>query len=701
MFGSTLGNLVGTLYFLYFQIVGILVMSRLLKKESPLTKALLGSVTGSVLLQWIPVLFAFFFDFTILSHMLALAAGLPLLFWSLRGDKSCNPTLRTLIGQLSYHKVFLIVAGITMLFWVYLLNTHTIPLAENGAMLTGQCTYGDMNMHLGFITSIAVQGTFPPEYSLFPGARLSYPFLSDSISSSIYLMGASLRYAYILPMIAAFGQILGSVYLLAHTLLRSRAKALLTYLFFFLNGGLGFFYFINWSREGGYTLKDIFTGFYTTPTNLVEHNIRWVNVIADMFLPQRATLFGYAVLFPAIWLLYKAVFQERKSYFLPAGILVSALPMIHTHSFLGMGLVSAAWLLTYLHNSQAGETRHPLPTGRLLLAFVVAMCLLQSWLKKGQIHEKDLLIFCVMGIIACVFYGAYLLICHITAGGWKHILQTWGVYLACVLLLALPQLLFWTFGHVIGNTNMLRGHFNWGNQGDFYPWFYLKNMGLPLVLGLAGICAKRKAILPLLSPIPVIWFVIELIVFQPNVYDNNKLLYIAYLFLCVIAADYSVELYRKVKELGGANLLAGCILFFSLLSGVLTLGREAVSEYVLYGTHYVELAKYIEKNTLPDATILTNTRHNNEIASLTGRNLVCGADTFLYYHGIDTTKRKEQVRQMYEYPISGQHLFEEYAVDYVLVSSFERSSYAVDEEALQAMFTPAFESGDVVLYQVH
>ena len=220
-------------------------------------------------------------------------------------------------------------------------------------------------------------------------------------------------------------------------------------------------------------------------------------------------------------------------------------------------------------------------------------------------------------------------------------------------------------------------------------------------MGLSGICAKRKAILPLLAPIPVIWFVIELIVFQPNVYDNNKLLYIAYLFLCVIAADYSVELYRKVKDLGGAKLLAGCVLFFSLLSGVLTLGREAVSEYTLYGTQYVELAKYIEENTLPDATILTNTRHNNEIASLTGRNLVCGADTFLYYHGIDTTERKMQVQQMYEYPVASLPLYDQYNVDYIVVSSWERSSYAVDEQALQAMFTPVFKSGDVVLYQVN
>lgn len=699
MFGSVLGNLLGTLYFLYFQVVGILVMWRILKKEGPLSRLLLGSVTGSVLLQWVPVLFAFVFDFTILSHVLALVAMLPLLIWAGRGVlKATGSGIGAFLKQASYHKGFLILAGATMVLWVYLLHTHTLPLNENGAMLTGQCTYGDMNMHLGFITSIAVQGIFPPEYSLFPGARLSYPFLSDSISSSIYLMGASLRYAYILPMVAAFLQILGSVYLLAHTLLRSRAKAVLTYLFFFLNGGLGFFYFINWSREGGYTLKDIFTGFYITPTNLVNHNIRWVNVIADMFLPQRATLFGYAVLFPAIWLLFKAVFQDRKEYFLPAGILVSSLPMIHTHSFLGIGLISAAWLLTALYK---GVSRHSLPTGWIVLIFVGVMCILQNQVKKEHLSQENLMLFCILGLALCVLYGIYLLIRYITAHGYRQLLKSWGIYLAGVLMLALPQLLFWTFGHVIGNTNMLRGHFGWGNQGDFYLWFYLKNIGLPLVLGIAGICAKRKIITPLLMPILVIWFVIELIVFQPNVYDNNKLLYIAYLFLCVIAADYSVELYRKIKDLGGARWLAGCMLFFSLLSGVLTLGREVVSEYQLYGTNHVELARYIEENTPADAVFLTNTRHNNEVASLTGRNLVCGADTFLYYHGIDTTERKIHVQQMYEDPAASLPLYDQYSVDYIVVSSWECGSYTVDKATLQKLFTPVFQTGNVVLYKVN
>ena len=61
MLGSVGGNVLGTLYFVYFQIAGILVMTRLLKKEGTLTKFLLGSVLGSVLLQWLPVLFAFVF----------------------------------------------------------------------------------------------------------------------------------------------------------------------------------------------------------------------------------------------------------------------------------------------------------------------------------------------------------------------------------------------------------------------------------------------------------------------------------------------------------------------------------------------------------------------------------------------------------------------------------------------------------------
>ena len=103
-----------------------------------------------------------------------------------------------------------------------------------------------------------------------------------------------------------------------------------------------------WRTEPQNFLR-IFSEFYQTPTNLTaEGNIRWVNVIADMLLPQRATLFGWALLFPTLTVLYKAVFENRREYFIPAGVLAGGMPMVHTHSFLAVALISACWLLAEL-----------------------------------------------------------------------------------------------------------------------------------------------------------------------------------------------------------------------------------------------------------------------------------------------------------------------------------------------------------------
>jgi hypothetical protein len=116
--------------------------------------------------------------------------------------------------------------------WCYLLYTHILLPTDGNGLYTGQCTYGDMCMHLGFISSIANQSVFPPDYSIFPGTLLAYPFLNATISSSIYLFGASLRWAYILPMLTAFIQIIGCVYLLSHTVLGSRGKSFITYIMY-------------------------------------------------------------------------------------------------------------------------------------------------------------------------------------------------------------------------------------------------------------------------------------------------------------------------------------------------------------------------------------------------------------------------------------------------------------------------------------
>lgn len=264
-YGSVNGNIIGTLYFLMFQYAGFLYIRRLFPQKELVFRLLVGSVLGSVLLQWIPALFALFFDFSLTAHVAALifiAVSLLLLYTLYHPvTTASSPALHKDCRQLFFENyAFLLLAGSTFVLFCVLLSTHTLLPQEDG-LHVGQCTYGDLQMHLGIITSIADQQIFPPYYSISPRDRLCYPFLCDSISASIYLFGASLRYAYMLPMYFAFLQVLAGFYAIADTLLQDRAKSLTAWTLFFYNGGLGFMYFIDFSSEGGYRIRDIFTGY--------------------------------------------------------------------------------------------------------------------------------------------------------------------------------------------------------------------------------------------------------------------------------------------------------------------------------------------------------------------------------------------------------------------------------------------------------
>lgn len=702
IWGSAVGNITGTIYFLYFQLIGILLAAILLSKKDRITRLLCGSVTGLVLLQWTPALFAFSFHFSMKAHMMAaLFCGFftAVLFLLKKPDKSLflfsAGELKSLAGK---HWIFLLLSSLTFILFCIMLASHTLQPEADG-LHTGQCTYGDINLHLGIITSLARQQTFPPCYTISPDNKLSYPFLCDSISSSIYLFGASLRYAYMLPMYFAFWQVMTGFYCFAYIWLKKIGKACLAWYFFFYNGGLGFVYFLDWSSERTYQFRNIFTEYYQTPTNLIGSNIRWVNVIVDMLLPQRATLFGYAVLFTCIWLLYRCVFQKEHDLFFVTGLLAASLPMIHTHSFLAMALLSAAWLLTSLCRQVGLSLKIHYPGKILFAGFSGLMCLIQLFNKqKGAVDDPRFLFICLGGLGILFLFGTGLLISEIKRNGPKQLFSTWGLYLAVILILALPQLFYWTFGQA-SHTGFLTGRFNWGNQGDDYFWFYIKNWGIILLLMIPAFLYSGRKNLAVVSGGFLIWFVMELVCFSPNPYDNNKLLYIAFVFFCCISADYGYELYHKIKKIKGIRLWSMVFLFFSGLSALLSLGRELVSDYTLYSASHVEAAVYTDQNIPANATILTNDRHVNEITSLSGRNIVSGAPNFLWTHGIYDQTRVDDVKFMYEFPAFSMELFEKYHVDYVMISSWERNSYNVDETAFDAMFDCVFVLDEIKLYK--
>ncbi|MBO4298669.1 MAG: hypothetical protein J5998_07700 [Clostridia bacterium] len=636
--------MLGIIYLALYEASGCLIANRLFARRGLQTRLWLGLTLGCGMLMWFPSLFAFALRFTMAAQWLG--AGLSLILAGLslllprRARRSPaedggdgEPPLRLTLGAV-------IPLAVVMAFMQY---THTLR-PEGGALWTGQSTYGDMNLHLGIATGLVNQ-PFPPDYTILPGTLLGYPFLVDAASASLYMTGMGLRWAFIVPGVLMCALVFWGFLMLAWEMTKSWRAALLSFALMFLNGGLGFAYLFDLVGKDPSRLFEAFEGFYKAPANLVDVNIRWVNVLVDMLLPQRTLMAGWLAVIPALWLLMRCVKERRTGLFIALGVWAGAMPMIHTHSFLALGLISAG---------------------------VMVMSL--SWAKPGQ-----------RGVL----------------------LRGFLCYGFIAVALAAPQLFTWTFPQTLEGVEggSFRLRFNWvnwqdGGLLDEYFWFWIKNVGLVYIVMIPAAMAGTKRQKMLAVGALLVYVAAELFQFQQNEYDNNKLFYVAFIAMLPIAAQYLVALYDRLAGLPGRALIAALFIAASTCSGAISVARECVSNYQLYGPGETAAAAWIRENAPEHAVFLTGTQHNNAVSSLAGGRLVCGTPSFLYYHGVDYARQMNDARAMFEAPGQNLALFERYGIDYVFVSGSERYNYALDEETIAALWALVWEENGVRLYAV-
>ncbi len=629
-----MAELLSIVYLALFAASGIGLSRLIFYKEKPLVRLWLGLAFGMAMLMWFPALFSFALGFTLSAQLLGLAAaclvGAAGFLLARKKSLSVSPWKREV--------PFFIAGGALMLVGFVLLWTHTI-IERDGALYVGQSTYGDLAMHLGFISSIATQGTFPPMYSICPDKPVCYPFLSESVGSTFYLFGTSLRFATMLTALYAFLLVILGVYCFFEEWLSETRKSVFAMLLFFVGGGFGFWYFFDLLKDNPENLSRLFTAFYETPTNFVSNGLRWVNPIADMMIPQRALLFGWSLLFPCLFLLHRGAIKRDTGAFLPLAFLAGALPLVHTHSFLALGIVSGFYFVR-----------------------------------------------------------------SIARGEGKEQLLGYAKYLFVVLLLAAPQLLIFTFRQ---SGSFLKFHFNWANDSDNYFWFYIKNFGLIALLAPVAFVAAKKEDRGVVGGAAAVWLIAEFIKFQPNEYDNNKLLFVCFAYACGLVASWLFDAKDKLSRGPARNrlsvaLLAAMVCITLFLSGTLTLGREYVSEYQLIDRDQVEAADYVKEYAAPDATFLTYNNHNNCIAALTGRNIVCGSGSYLYFHGVDYSARENALPLLYEQPeVYFDSLGEQLDIDYVFIGGSERANYNIDFDYFADHFKVFYENDSVIIYDVH
>lgn len=616
--------LYASLYLALFIGTGILLAGLALPREPLAARAVVGLSLSVVLMAWLPALPAFFLGFR-LSSVLGGAALCAVLF----------------LAALRLRPRDAVRGGFGPAFWAcvlpmlalgsFLLFTHTLSPRADGSLWAGQSTFGDLPMHLAFIKSLAENGVFPPVYTLVAGELpLSYPFLCESVSSALLLLGLPLRTACLVPQFIALAAVFCSAYQLLREVLGHAGKAALAFYLFFMGSGFGFFYFLGGGRGN---FSRIFTAFYETPTNYVEENVVWVNPIVDLLVPQRATLFGWAVLFSCLYLLCRLTFARDRRVAPLLGLMAGALPMLHTHSFLALAVVSAV-LLVYALLDRERPPRQ---------------------------------------------------------------LAAWLLYAGLAAAAALPQVLCFTLG-ASGAQHFIRFSFNWVNAGrDNYFWFYLKNIGLVYLLAPLAFFRADRPQRWLYGGGLALLALCECIIFQPNPYDNNKLLYIWHFMGCMLAAGLLWRAAARLRHRRWRRAAAGLVVFLATFGSVLTVGRELVSGYQQFGAAEVRAAAWAESATSPGARFLTADNHNNALASLAGRRILCGSGSYLYYHGLDYGAQYDAMQRLLTAP--DESLLEQWKIDYAWFSSYERA--AGGAEAWYAERYEAVYSADgVTVYRI-
>lgn len=637
------------IYLICFLLGGYYIIQNLQPQLKPITRIWLGAALGLLFMMWLPVIFAFIYKFSLKAHIFALATLLLLCVGSYFIRSKENLAAFDNDEKENLRNILIFILPIILLTG-YLQFTHNIRISNTGALHSGQSTYGDLPLHLSIITSIP-NSSFPPDYSIYYGGLLSYPFLIDSLSSSLYIFGFSLQLSIILPGTLICSIIYIAYYSIVRECTKYKSAAILAFLLLFLNGGLGFLYTLDGAGTSLFDkLREVFNGFYMTPTNQpMPNNLRWSNIIADMLIPQRTFMGGWLLVMPIVYFLvvpfYKKTSPSKRQTLLMI-IFTAALPMVNTHAFLAIGL------------------------------FAIGELLFQTIYQEKELRVKH--------ATNLVFFGAI------------------------ALILAIPQLLTWTFNQALGSNNFIKFQFNWVNNPsgrgmrDLYFWFYLKNIGLPALMILFSLFTKDKKHRAIIYGAFVIFIVAELIRFQPNEYDNNKLFYVWFLLCLPVACDWVLGVYKRLKGVGGRRLIAAVFLFFSFTSATLTLIREVISDYQLFDSEAVAASEFINENIPKHSMFLTSTTHVNPVASLSGQNILCGPDLWLYYHGFDTSERKQELYNFYSNPSKDSEILSKYGVEYIYLSPYERSEFDVNEIALSENFKEIYSNGigGIKIYKV-
>ncbi len=548
---------------------------------------------------------------------------------------------RELLG----HKHLMLLLALAGVLFSLFFSTHVLEPRPDGLYSAGS-TWADLAFHLTLVNSF-IHGansavSFPPVDALYAGGRLFYPFLPDFSTAALAAASGggldAIRFATIVPGVLLALSLVGLLYFFAYRFSSSRRVAAIAVVLVFLAGGLGFARLPSEAAASGHSLLSFDSNLpadYVHAT-AVDADFYWLSLTNDLLLPQKSSLYAFPLAVLCFLLLWTGLGQasrgERRRYFLAAGVVAGLLPFVQAHAFIAVALVAGFAFLLFVEFAGKNLVSH-----------------LRDWL-----------------------------------------------YLAApAALLGLPQLLY--FAGQSSKWGFARLAPVWGGVSPAgVAGFWLKNLGVFLLLALAGFFLLDDRQKRFYACCLVLFAVASVFIFQPWPVDNTKLLY-EWVFAAAPVAAIVLEKLLRRKDALSVSCFAALFLC-ATASGGLALLHESQFHYQMYSQEDLQLAQWVGANTPAGAVFLTSDYHLHPVPSLAGRSVVMGYRGWLWTHGIDYAPREKDVREMFSGSARETALLKKYGVGYAVIGESELRDFNASEAFFDGHFQKVFVSQHYSVY---
>ncbi len=545
---------------------------------------------------------------------------------------------------------------IVLLPWL-IYSLITIPYLlffREGNLIAGWINvWGDWAVHLRNSTYFAARDAISLDNPLYAGTEWRYPYLSSFLSAILQRLNLPLDRSLTWPTMLLFTTLPGLLYSVGRKLTNSRRAGVFFTYFVLLSGGMGIYFLV----------KDLLAGHFFWDASAyspqlytdmreagqsVNSGIWFMNFIMSEFFPQRAFLAGIPLalfILMTIWQSVQGKTVHRKTL-LFAGLLFGILPLIHTHSFVALGLI--------------------VPT----LFGITALPLLARSKAK---HKRSLR---------------------------EHLIDAAWVLLPAV---GIGSIFLFLFVFDPSATNSFIHPIKWWVPRQEDPvnplLWWLRNTGQLFILGSIGGLLHRRYLGLMLAGL-VIFVIGNFVSFQPWQYDNLKLLTYWYILWAIPIAVLFAKLPRLALPLViiGTLLMTGAGLAdaLSVTVSARTGGIQLTSADDIQFAKQVKAATYQE----PNALFIAATDHDHAMTTVSGRRMYMGYEGWLWTYGFEWSGRQKELEAMYQLSPQGEQLIKSKGIDYITLGPKEVSKYKAATEALTTRFPTVLEFGQYKLLKV-